>query len=92
MRRTGEESFEERARLDARIAFAVATFGSAYGLVALLDRVGAPERLVALLSPYFTVVALAGLGVSAAFDARLLLLRRLARGRRPLMPGWRRRR
>ncbi|MBY6240269.1 symporter-like protein [Methylosinus sp. Sm6] len=63
MRQTGaEESFEERARLDARIAFAVATFASAYGLVALLDRVGAPERLVALLSPYFTVVALAGLG------------------------------
>ncbi|MBG0808938.1 symporter-like protein [Methylosinus sp. H3A] len=57
-----EENFEDRARLDGRIALAIATFASAYGLVALLDRVGAPERLVALVSPYFTVVALAALG------------------------------
>lgn len=63
MRHNGaEQAFEDRARLDARIAFVVATFASAYGLVALLDRVGAPERLVALISPYFTVLALAGLG------------------------------
>lgn len=61
-RRGAEQAFEDRARLDARIAFVVATFASAYGLVALLDRVGAPERLVALISPYFTVLALAGLG------------------------------
>jgi cation/acetate symporter len=59
---SAEQIFEDRARLDARIAFAVVTFASAYGLVALLDRVGAPERLVALISPYFTVIALAGLG------------------------------
>lgn len=57
-----EENFEDRARLDARIAFAVCAFVSAYGLVALLDRIGAPERLVALVSPYFTILALAALG------------------------------
>lgn len=56
------ETFEDRARLDGRIALAIVTFATAYGLVALLDRVGAPERLVALVSPYFTVVALAALG------------------------------
>ncbi|WP_018266718.1 hypothetical protein [Methylosinus sp. LW4] len=56
------ENFEDRARLDGRIALAIVTFATAYGLVALLDRVGAPERLVVLVSPYFTVVALAALG------------------------------
>ena len=56
------ENFEDRARLDGHIALAIVTFATAFGLVALLDRVGAPERLVALVSPYFTVVALAALG------------------------------
>jgi cation/acetate symporter len=57
-----EESWRERARLDGRIAFAAAAFTFAYALVGLLDRVGAPERLVVVVSPYFTVVALALLG------------------------------
>jgi cation/acetate symporter len=57
-----EDEWDARARLDGRIAFVVATFASAYGLVALLDRIGAPERLVAVVSPYFTVLALALLG------------------------------
>lgn len=59
---TTDEDWEKRARLDGRIAFTVATFTLAYALVALLDRVGAPERLVAVVSPYFTVLALALLG------------------------------
>jgi cation/acetate symporter len=62
MRNSAEHYQEDRARLDARIAFAAMTFASAYGLVALLDRIGAPEGLVSLVSPYFTVVALAALG------------------------------
>lgn len=59
--RTGE-AWLDRSRLDGRIAFAVAAFMLAYALVALLDRVGAPERLVGVVSPYFTIVALALLG------------------------------
>lgn len=56
------ETWLSRARLDGRIAFTVATFTLAYALVALLDRVGAPERLVSAVSPFFTVLALALLG------------------------------
>lgn len=59
---TTDDAFLDRSRLDGRIAFAIATFTLAYGLVALLDRVGAPERLVGAVSPYFTVLALAVLG------------------------------
>ncbi|PWB84215.1 MAG: symporter-like protein [Methylocystaceae bacterium] len=59
---TTNEAWLSRARLDGRIAFAGATFTLAYALVALLDRVGAPERLVSVVSPYFTVLALALLG------------------------------
>lgn len=59
---TAKEGWIDRSRLDGRIAFAIATFTLAYALVALLDRVGAPERLVGVVSPYFTVLALALLG------------------------------
>lgn len=60
--RTTTEAWPDRSALDGRIAFTIATFTLAYALVALLDRVGAPERLVGVVSPYFTVIALALLG------------------------------
>jgi cation/acetate symporter len=52
----------DRASLDGRIAIVVTAFLFAYGCIALLDRVGAPERLVSVVSPYFTIVALASIG------------------------------
>ncbi|MBI1869035.1 MAG: symporter-like protein [Methylocystis sp.] len=55
-------ALSDRSSLDGRIAFVVATFALAYALVALLDRVGAPERLVGVISPYFTIAAMALLG------------------------------
>jgi cation/acetate symporter len=52
----------DRESLDGRIAAATAAFALGYAFFALLDRVGAPERLVGVLSPFFTIAALAALG------------------------------
>jgi len=52
----------ERVKLEMRVGFAAAVFAVAYGFIALLDRMGAPEGFVRALSPYFTIVALATLG------------------------------
>ncbi len=48
--------------LDGRIAFVTAAFLLAFGFVALLDRVGAPEAFVSVVGPIFTVAALTLLG------------------------------
>lgn len=49
--------------LEGRVAFGVAAFVIAAGLVALVDRVGAPEGVVAVLGPAIVLVGLALLGV-----------------------------
>ena len=63
MRKPGkQESLIDRTSLDGRIAIVMTTFLFTYGFVALLDRVGAPERLISVISPYFTIIALASIG------------------------------
>lgn len=63
MRKTSkQEALIDRASLDGRIAAVMAAFLLAYGFIALLDRVGAPERLVSVIPPYFTIIALASIG------------------------------
>ena len=57
-----DASHREREKLDGRIAFVAAAFALAYGFVALLDRVGAPQALVEAIAPYFTILAFAVLG------------------------------
>ena len=52
----------ERERIDGRVAFVAAAFVLAFGFAGLLDRVGAPPRLVETVAPCFTVVALGLLG------------------------------
>lgn len=58
-----DEDLLERAAIDGRVAFATAAFALAAGLVALLDRVGVPERLVAVLAPVAALSGLATLGL-----------------------------
>ena len=52
-----DEDLIERGALDGRVAFAIAAFVALAGLLALLDRVGAPEGLVRLLGPLFVPLA-----------------------------------
>lgn len=58
-----DEELIERGALDSRVSFAIAAFVALAGLLALLDRVGAPEGLVRLLGPAFVLAALATVGV-----------------------------
>jgi cation/acetate symporter len=58
-----DEDQLERAAIDGRVVFAIAVFLCIAGLVALLDRVGVPERFVELLGPVLAVVGLATVGV-----------------------------
>ncbi len=51
-----------RAAIDGRVAFATAIFLFSLGVFILLDRIGAPERLVALLGPVIALIGLAALG------------------------------
>ena len=51
-----------RAVIDGRVAFGTAVFLLGSGMFILLDRIGAPERLVALLGPLLAVVGLATIG------------------------------
>ncbi len=53
---------EERARIDGRVAFAASAFVVVAALVILLDRVGVPQRLVAVLVPGLALAGLAGIG------------------------------
>ena len=58
-----EEEASERASTDGRIAFGLAAFSFAALLIALLDRVGVPNRLVAALGPTLAICGLALIGV-----------------------------
>lgn len=51
-----------RAAIDGRVAFATAVFLLSSGLCVLLDRIGAPERLVSLLGPLIAATGLAIIG------------------------------
>jgi cation/acetate symporter len=53
---------EERASIDGRVAFGSAFLVLGCGLIILLDRIGVPERLVAVLGPMVALVSLAVLG------------------------------
>jgi|SRR4051794_8764361 cation/acetate symporter len=53
---------EERASIDGRVAFASAFLVLGCALIILLDRIGVPERLVAVLGPMVALVSLAVLG------------------------------
>jgi cation/acetate symporter len=56
------DAAHERSSLDGRIAFVTAAFILAFAFVALLDRVGAPERFVAVLAPGIAIAGLSTLG------------------------------
>ena len=58
---TGEFG-EERASIDGRVAFASAFLVLGCALLILLDRIGVPERLVAVLGPMVALMSLAVLG------------------------------
>ncbi len=58
-----DEDLLERTAIDGRVAFALAAFAVGAGLVALLDRLGVPERLVAVLAPVATATGLATVGL-----------------------------
>lgn len=62
LERSREATLFDRASLDSRIVFVAACLLLAFGFVALLDRVGAPERFVGAAAPWFTILALATLG------------------------------
>ena len=62
LERSREATLFDRASLDARIVFVAASLLLGFGFVALLDRVGAPERFVGAAAPWFTILALATLG------------------------------
>ena len=51
-----------RAAIDGRVAFATAVFVVSAGAFVLLDRIGAPERLVAALGPALAAAGLATIG------------------------------
>lgn len=55
-----DEDLHDRASIDGRVSFAMIAFVVGAGLVALLDRVGVPEKIVGLLGP---VLAMAGLSL-----------------------------
>ncbi len=58
-----DEDLLVRAAINGRVAFTTGAFATAAALVALLDRVGAPPRLVAILGPAVALVGLAAVGL-----------------------------
>jgi cation/acetate symporter len=54
---------QDHAAIEGRVAFALAAFALAIGLVALVDMVGAPARVVELLGPVVTLAGLATIGL-----------------------------
>lgn len=62
-RQVNDEDAIERASTDGRVAFGIAAFAFAALLVALLDRVGVPERLVGVLGPILAICGLATIGL-----------------------------
>ena len=64
MKLNAERDEAERASIDGRVALAIAAALAGGGLIALVDRIGAPERLVAALA---VLSALAGLAAAGLF-------------------------
>ncbi len=60
---SSDDTLRARASIEGRVAFAVAAFLVAAGLVGLVDRVGAPESIVAALGSIVTLLGLAVLGL-----------------------------
>ena len=58
----GWEDGTDRTAIDGRVAFATAVFLLGSGMCVLLDRIGAPERLVVLLGPLIAAAGLATIG------------------------------
>ena len=58
-----DEDLQDRAGIDGRVAFAAAAFALGAAIVALLDRVGVPERIVGILGPVLAVSGLALIGM-----------------------------
>jgi len=58
-----DEDLLERASIDGRVAFAMAAFIAGAAIVALLDRVGVPERIVGVLGPVLAITGLVLIGV-----------------------------
>jgi cation/acetate symporter len=58
-----DEDLLERASIDGRVAFAVTAFALGAGLVALIDRLGAPERFIAIFGPIAALTGLAAVGL-----------------------------
>ena len=58
----GRDDGTSRAAIDGRVAFATAAFLLGAGVFVLLDRIGAPERLVAVLGPALAAAGLATIG------------------------------
>lgn len=52
-----------RDAIDGRVAFAMAAFAAAAGLIVLIDRVGAPERMIAAAGPAALLAGLCLIGV-----------------------------
>ena len=63
MSQTTTKTEARRASVDGRVAFGLSAFAFVTLLLSLLDRVGAPERLVSALGPLAAVCGLAGLGL-----------------------------
>ena len=83
-KRITDEDLQVRAGIDGRVAFAAAAFAMLAGLVALLDRVGAPSRLVAVLGP---ALALVGLSIVGAM-VRTMRISRFYAGGRAVPPAY----
>lgn len=79
-----DEDLQERAGIDGRVAFGVAVFLGAAGLVALLDRVGVPERFVEILGPMVMIAGLAAIGVLL----RTMRVSRFYAGGRAMPPAY----
>ncbi len=79
-----DEDLLVRAAIDGRVAFATAAFATAAGLVALLDRVGAPARLVGILGP---AIALSGLAL-VGLMVRTMRISRFYAGGRAMPPAY----
>jgi hypothetical protein len=54
----------ERANIDGRAAFAAVAFAAGVGVIAALERVGAPDGLIEGLGPLFAFVALSVIGLT----------------------------
>lgn len=58
-----DEELLERVSIDGRVAFAMAAAAATGGLIVLVDRVGAPERVIAGAGPAVLLIGMALIGV-----------------------------